>query len=746
MKFTRSALSLGLLCALGTAEVFANAVKPSNIEDVIEVHGHKLSVINKDAAGSVTVLDSEAMARRQQAELTQILREIPGVELTGSAAPLAAQPSIRGLYGERIHISVDNVKRKMESDGGSNLTSINSLGVDPSQLKQVQVLRGADSLTVGSGAVGGSIRLTTKDASDYLNGDYGFGSHVTATHQSNGDSTQLTGSLFALSEDMDTVLHLSTVRYSDIDVVGSTGLDSEEQPIADAAKLDKIKNDSERQNIALKNTWFIDKVHSIQSKIDWSKTRSNDQPYNLSARLGLMYPTLSKNFSNDYLEIASTYVYQPDNPYIDFDAQLVYSDKSYDDYTLGYIVRRGQQIDFSGSKFGNTKRYGVRLANLFDLSVSFDHQIAVELNYDFEQFDQSEFDENQVRTSEYGESDAHNISLSVIDQVSLVDDDILITAGLRYDGYKRSSDVYTQYDDHDDDALSSELGVTLKVTDYFNLYIKYAEAFRAPSVQELYKKREWRCHIGGKFCYNEPQPDLKPEESENLEGGFGIFLDEMSWGDKFELKALYFDNNIKNFIDNVPFMYYLDTQGVKQPGAPGPEPANGIPVATHRDYSAKNIGKLVSRGWEVEMHYELGKLSGYLGYSAIDMDAYGVPNFFLGTIETNKQPYSEAPADKLNLNLQYSVLENVDIGVQMLAYRAQTRLTEDYLERGYGTGSYQVYNLTTKYQGSGSLSDLVVRVGIDNVTDERYVRAPAGEASDPSELGRNYKLTLSYTF
>ncbi|ESP92331.1 TonB-dependent receptor domain-containing protein [Pseudoalteromonas luteoviolacea] len=746
MKFTLSVLPFSLLSAAVSTQTFANSSKPNNIDDVIEIHGHKLSVLNKDAAGSVTAMDSEAMARRQQAELTQILREIPSVELTGSAAPLAAQPSIRGLYGERIHISVDNVKRKIESDGGRNLASINSLGVDPSQLKQVQVLRGADSLTVGSGAIGGSIRLTTKDASDYLDGAKGVGSHVSITHQTNGDSNQNTGALFALSNNMDTVLHVSTVRYSDIDVVGSENLGSDEQEIADAAKLDTIKNDSERQNIALKNTWFIGEAHSVQSKIDWSKTRSDDQPYNLDASLGLRYPMLSKDFNNDYLEVASTYVYQPDSRYVDFDAQLVYSDKDYEEKTMGYITRRGQQIDFSGSEFGSTKRYGARLANLFDLTDAFDHQVAVELNYDFEKFSQTEFDAEQIQTSEYGDSDAQNISLSVIDQVSLVDDSILITAGIRYDGYKRSSDVYTQYDDHDDDELSNELGVTLKLTDYFNIYVKYAEAFRAPSVQELYKKREWRCHIGGKFCYNEPQPDLKPEESENLEGGFGIFLDDLNWGDKFELKVLHFDNNITNFIDNVPFMYYVDAQGEKQQGSPGPKPANGIPVATHRDYSAKNIGKLVSRGWEVELHYELGALRTYLGYSTINMDAYGVPNFFLGTIETDKQPYSEAPADKLNLSIQYALFDSLELGAQMLAYRAQQRLTEAYLERGYGTDSYQVYNLTAKFQGTGYFSDLVVRAGIDNVTDERYLRAPAGEANDPSELGRNYKLTLNYTF
>ncbi|MCF2859739.1 TonB-dependent receptor [Pseudoalteromonas sp. SMS1] len=746
MKLTLCALSVGVFGALNATTTQAQTTKPNQIDDVIEVHGHKLSVINKDAAGSITAMDSEAMARRQQAELTQILREIPGVELSGGVTPLAAQPSVRGLYGERIHVSVDNVKRKIESDGNENLSAINSLGIDPSQLKQVQVLRGADSLTVGSGAIGGSIRLVTKDASDYLHGKSGVGAKVMAMHQSNSDSTLISGSLFSLSDNMDTVLHVSRVTFSDIDVVGSNIQDTEAQAINEVAKLDKIKNDSERKNVALKNTWFISKAHSVQSKVDWSESRSDDQPYNLNAGYGLAYPALSQDFSNDYLEITSTYVYQPDNRYIDFDAQFVYSDKDYEKQTFGYIMRGERKIDFSGTKQGSTKRYGARFANLVDLSDEFDHQIAVELNYDYETFSQSEFSPDEGMSTKYGDSDAQNVSLSVIDHVALFDNKLLVTAGLRLDSYKRSSDVYTQFDDHDDSELSNELGLTFKVSDNINLYAKYSEAFRAPSVQDLYKKDEWRCHIGGKFCYYEPQPDLKPEESENLEGGFGVFWDEMNWGDKFELKVIHFDNEIVNFIDNVPFMYYYDQNGDKQQGAPGPEPANGVPVATHRDYSAKNIGKLVSRGWEVEMHYELGKFASYVGYSTINMDAYGVPNFFLGSVETNKQAYSEAPADKLNVSLQYHVFDNFDFGLQMLAYRSQRRLTDVYLSRGYGTDSYQLVNFTAKYQGTGSLSGLLVRVGIDNLTDERYVRAPAGEARDPSELGRNYKLTLSYTF
>ena len=87
-----------------------------------------------------------------------------------------------------------------------------------------------------------------------------------------------------------------------------------------------------------------------------------------------------------------------------------------------------------------------------------------------------------------------------------------------------------------------------------------------------------------------------------------------------------------------------------------------------------------------------------------------------------------------------------NIGAQILAYAEQKRLPEASLKRGFGTDSYQVYNLNTSYYGSGSLAGLGVVFGIDNLTDERYLRAPASASQDAAELGRNYKLTLSYQF
>ncbi|WP_231665458.1 MULTISPECIES: TonB-dependent receptor domain-containing protein [unclassified Pseudoalteromonas] len=748
MKMKQSALFIAMCSAIyGTPLAAEEEAKTDRKElEHIEVFGHKISLLNQDVASSISVINEKEIARKQQSELINILKDLPGVDINGSVTPLSGQPVIRGLYGERIHISVDNVKRKTESDGTSNIASINSLGVDPAQLKQVQVLRGADSLTVGSGAIGGSIRLVTKDASDYLFGENGFGALASSIYQSASDSTKFGVSLFSLTDQLDTVIHASKITFSDIDVVAKNKSDFvTPDDIEPVALLDKIKNSSERINLTLKNTWHFSPMHSLQSKLDWSDTQSIDQPYGQRQSHAINYPTLAEDYQNDYIEAMANYTYQPDSALIDLDVQLVYSKKNYQEETKGYIERRGNQISFDKISEGATKRTGIRIANLTELESFINHRLATEFNYESESFTQSEYTDDNINTY-YGDSDAKSLSFSIIDQAEFFDGHLLSTAGIRYDTYKRSSNKFVDYSNNDDGSLSKELGLTIKTTDFLNFYLKYAEAFRAPSVQELYKKDEWRCHIGGKICYSEPQPNLKPETSKNYEIGFGLSWQDTLFSDYLSFKAIYFDNEIDNYINNVPFMYYINDDGDKIQGSPGPQPENGIPVATHRDYSAKNIGLLINKGVELELNYQLGKFDAYLGYSSMNMDVEGMPNFFLGSIDYQKQPYADAPADKLSINLNYQLLESLNIGGQILAYAKQDRLPEQYLNAGYGTDSYELFNLNVSYSPNGKLSGLGFVIGIDNITNERYLRAPASEANDPGELGRNFKATLSYQF
>lgn len=742
MKFTYASLCIG--AALSSFPILASTLDDNDNDqkiESIEVLGHKLSALNHDVASSVSVLSKEQINRQQAADLNQILKTLPGVELSGSVNPLSGQPAIRGLYGERIYISVDNVKRKIDSDGNQNIAQINSLGVNPDQLKQIQVLRGADSLTVGSGAIGGSIRLVTKDASDYLAQKEGFGARFSVQHESVSDANDYNLNLFYLNGSSDTVLSIGQVEYDDIDVVAKKGADEQGQ----IQSLSKIKNKSKRQNATLKNTWYFNDHHSLKSKFDYSKTESVDQPYGQRLDLAVTYPTLAEDYKNDYFEGMLKYTYQGESDYVDLDAHAFYAKKTYDKVTKGFIERGTNKIHYDGINEGESTRKGIRFANLSIFDGYFKHKLAVELQYDAEDFSQTQFQDKQASTY-YGNSDAQNWSLSLIDQSGFWNERLLITAGLRFDAFKRESDYFREFDSNSDNELSSELGVTFKVTDYLNMYVKSAEAFRAPSLQELYKQDEWRCHIGGKICYSEPQPDLKPEDSNNLEVGFGLSWQGLKYADNVSFKAIYFDNEINNYINNVPFMYYIDANGDKQLGSPGPKPVNGVPVATHRDYSAKNIGKLLSHGIEIEAQYSYKSLDMYLGYSTINMDIIGMPDFFLGTTDQTQQPYTDAPADKITWNTNYQFTAQFNFGLQMLHYSEQQRLSDTYLEYGYGTDTYTVYNINAKYQATSTLEGLVFRLGVDNLTNKRYLRAPATEASDPAELGRNYKLSVSYQF
>lgn len=711
---------------------------PADLEK-IEVLGHKLSTINHDLASSVSSLSIESIERQQAAELEQILKTLPSVEFVGSSAPLSGQPSIRGFHGERIYISVDGVKRKTDSDGSQNIAQINSLGVNPDQLKQVQVLRGADSLTVGSGAIGGSIRLVTKDASDYLADQMGMGARVSAGLETVSDAQNYNVDLFHLNTKSDTVLSLGYVQYEDIDIVGKEGNDVE-----DTAKLNSIKNSSNRQNIMLKNTLTFNNQHQLKSKIDYSITESDDQPYNQRLDYGLAYPTLSQDYENDFLEGTLKYSFISSSNLVDLDIQAFFSEKTYDKVTNGYIVRGGNQYSYEGYNKGKSQNKGLRFSNLATFDGLIDHKVAIEMQYDEERFQQENWDEDtQNLTSFYGNSEANNWSFSVIDQSEFFDQRVLLTLGVRLDSYDRSSDFFDSFDSNQGDELSHEASVTFKATKNINLYLKSAEAFRAPSLQELYKKDEWRCHVGGKICYQEPQPDLKPEESENLEFGIGFSWQDLKYAENLSLKLMYFDNEIHNYIDNVPFMYYIDENGAKQLGAPY-EGYNDVPVATHRDYSAKNIGKYLSHGIELEANYSYGDVDMYLGYSSINIDVSGTPDFFLGTTDNTLQPYADAPADKITWNTNYQVTNDLNIGFQLLHYRDQQRLSQTYLDYGYGTSTYTIYNLNAKYAPSEFLQGLTIRLGIDNAADKRYFRAPAIEANDPSESARNIKLTVAY--
>ncbi|HHI5481781.1 TPA: TonB-dependent receptor [Escherichia coli] len=132
------------------------------------------------------------------------------------------------------------------------------------------------------------------------------------------------------------------------------------------------------------------------------------------------------------------------------------------------------------------------------------------------------------------------------DEITLRDLPITLLGGTRYDSYRGSSDGYK---DVDADKWSSRAGMTINPTNWLMLFGSYAQAFRAPTMGEMYNDSK---HFSiGRFYTNYwvPNPNLRPETNETQEYGFGLRFDDlMLSNDALEFKASYFDTKAKDYI------------------------------------------------------------------------------------------------------------------------------------------------------------------------------------------------------
>ena len=123
-----------------------------------------------DTPQSVTVTNQEDLDSDQPQTAGEMLREIPGVNTSGSDRLFGQTFNIRGIGAPesaneegRIIVNVDGANKFYEQ------YRMGGLFTEPELYKQVEVLRGPASSTLyGSGAIGGVINFTTKDASDFI--------------------------------------------------------------------------------------------------------------------------------------------------------------------------------------------------------------------------------------------------------------------------------------------------------------------------------------------------------------------------------------------------------------------------------------------------------------------------------------------------------------------------------------------------------------------------------------------------
>lgn len=153
------------LCAAAlTAASFATSAQAQTIQtntqqDVdgeIVVTGTRSSQPTRidQNGGSFTVLDADALDRRQTRAVSDILRDVPGVAVSRVAGQ--TQVRLRGTEANQVLVLIDGIE---VSDPFSGEFDFGTLAAD--EAGRVEVLRGQQSAIYGSDAIGGVIQYIT---------------------------------------------------------------------------------------------------------------------------------------------------------------------------------------------------------------------------------------------------------------------------------------------------------------------------------------------------------------------------------------------------------------------------------------------------------------------------------------------------------------------------------------------------------------------------------------------------------
>ena len=159
-----AALSLGLV-SMGGGHAFAAGADSSASEHMLdETVVTATRTPNKElkADANITVITGKDIERRHYTDLTQALRDVPGITIN-QYAPAGYNNSTKFYINgsEHVVVLIDGVRQNY---AGGTSASLSSAMKDLSGIERIEVLHGSASTLYGSDAKGGVINIITKKA------------------------------------------------------------------------------------------------------------------------------------------------------------------------------------------------------------------------------------------------------------------------------------------------------------------------------------------------------------------------------------------------------------------------------------------------------------------------------------------------------------------------------------------------------------------------------------------------------
>lgn len=624
---------------------------------------------------AVSVVGRERFEALPNASVGQVMRQLPGVEFGGSPRPSGQIPSIRGFYGKDMTLLLDGARL--------NEASVASpLYLDSYLVQRAEVVRGPTSSLYGSGGLGGVMSFRTVSALDLLAPGQDFGGDARVGYASADLSQHYNARLYGRQDGVDGLLALGRAEWGHIRQGGGDYLEP---------------NDGTADNGLLKFGWQA----SDQLRFDAShqfyredSRRPNNPQSDLALGTPSSVPVQRNHIKQDTSVLKGSYSDVDGAPLFDASVYQTRLRRSAD--ATSALPATESQLDTDGLSLQHTLRWGDAASVQQRLSYGLDY-------YKDHQWAKSAGAANPVLP----DGTQKVAGIYVQDEITFAEDWRLIPS-LRADRFDTDADgADSSLDSH----VSPKLAIAWQFKPQLGFYLSYGEAFRAPSLSEMYQNLS-----RNNALYNfRPNPDLEPQTDRTLEFGANYHQEALlSSDDRLRLRAALFHSKVSDLISSTVVGSYARSY-----------PFSGRGLI----FQYQNVADATRNGAELEAHYQRGPLALALGYSRVRIeDADSGENLF-------------SPPDKLSWQLDYRFADPQ----LTLHWNALFVAAQDYddteLRRRAG---YAVHDLMLSWQAHRQLR---VDFGISNLFDKRYsVYQSSSATADILEAGRSVNVALSVDF
>lgn len=689
LRHLLTSAAVGALAVMPVSAVAQDAT-PAGAVTVLDrvVLGAGQPKVATDTPQAVTVIDQDDLDQEQASSINEIFTNVPGVQGAGGDNPLGFAFNIRGIGATettaseaRIIVNVDGVPKFYEQ------YRMGSFFSDVELYKQVEVLRGPASSTLyGSGAIGGVVNFTTKDAADFLTGDNTRALRFKGGYDSNG-SGWLGSVIYAQKYDE---------RFEVIGNLNYRTMDEYED-----GRGNKVKgSDAEAWSGLVKGTYHFGQDLDQSLKFSYQRTQS-DMTESPVVRTGGgsaiidVFGYTDRDVTDDtlVLEYANPFA---DSDWLDLRVQLSYSKTEVgqsnhvsDSFvscapgTLAVVCDSKYAYETTLAKIENVTEFSFGAwENYLTTGIQFTHQDRIAessvggLNFHPEGTDD--------KIGVYAQAEFNWL------------DRLTIIPGIRVDfGDRKPGNDVPGGEDVSDTAVSPKIAALYKFNDSWGVFGSYARTERMPTLDELYSYDALRV----------PSLDLAKEKADTVEIGVSYNArDVFGQGDNLAFKGTLFHNDIENLITS--------NQAYTPVGGEVPR--------------YLNIANAEIWGGELEGAYSADRWFGRLAWAHVK-----------GVDKDTRETLATVPAEQVSLTLGARLPE------QDLEFGWRATYVDSITTTSGSFSAYDVHRLFVSWKPEdGALAGFSVDFAIDNVFDEEF----RNNLYQDNGRGRSFKLSMTKQF